>query len=273
MMATSTASAARPRAFRFRLYNLIMRIRPAALADFLKKLLGVKREVIEVDRGRFFIDPASNLGLMLWKHGEYEPPMYAALSALLKQGSTFVDLGANEGYFTVVASRIVGPSGRIISIEPQQRLRSVLAKNMELNDVRNVTVVTQAVSNTKGQATMHVSPSTNTGSTGLVLESRYRVPTQIVETTTLAELFREQKLEYCDVMKVDIEGFEYEAILGSPDVFEQGRVRRLVLQLHPHLIEKRGLRTSDITDLLARCGYTQDTRFEEMVFVSPKASV
>ena len=259
----------RPSAFRFFLYTLIKTIRPAALGAILKRLLRVEREVIEVERGRFFIDPGAHLGYQLLKYGEYEPEMFRVFSALLKPGDIFVDLGANEGYFTVVASKLVGPTGRVVSIEPQRRLKPVFEKNVALNGLQNVSLTEQAVSDKIGEATIHVSPSTDTGATGLVLNYKYSVPTETIQTTTLAEVFRKQNLQHCDLIKIDIEGFEYEAVLGSKQLFEQGRIRKVVLQLHPRLMTMRGLNPDDITKFVTGCGYTRDERFEELVYVAP----
>lgn len=251
------------------LYGLIMKIRPAALAAALKKLVRVKRHVIEVEQGRFFIDPISHLGFSLLRSREYEPQMSRVLLSVLREGSVFIDLGANEGYFSVIASRQVRPAGKVFSVEPQRRLKPIFQRNMEINDAKNVTLIEQAISNHVGQATLHISPSTDTGATGLVLAYKYPVRTETIRTTTLAEVFRQHKIDSCDLMKIDIEGFEYEAVLGSQQIFLEGRVRRIALQLHPRLMVKRGLRPNDITDFLKKCGYSIDVRYDELVFLAP----
>ncbi len=247
-----------------------MGVRPTVIGAAFKRLIRVKREVLEVEHGRFFVDPASHLGFSLLKYGEYEPEMYRVLTSFLREGSVFIDLGANEGYFTVIASRLVGPSGKVFSIEPQRRLKPIFQRNLELNDVHNVTLIEEAISDQIGRAEIHISPSTNTGATGLVLGYKYPVPRETVETTTLEEVFNQQEIDRCDLIKIDIEGFEYEAILGSSEIFGQQKMRRIVLQLHPRLMFKRGLRPDDITEFLKRSGYSVDDRYEELVFVASR---
>src|SRR4051795_13108866 len=97
---------------------ILRRIRPALLASYLKRLLRIKRVVVRTGAGAFFVDPISHLGAQLIDTGEYEPDMMATLEKHLSAGGVFVDVGANEGYFSVEAGRIVGPSGRVVAVEP-----------------------------------------------------------------------------------------------------------------------------------------------------------
>lgn len=114
------------------IYNLVLRARPAPVAVFLKKLLRVNRHVLKVDKGEFYIDPISKFGMILLQQGEYEPHMTETLERILKPSGVFVDIGANEGYFSVLAGRIVGSTGRIIAVEPQARAALILAENINL---------------------------------------------------------------------------------------------------------------------------------------------
>ena len=68
------------------------------------------------------------------------------LRKYLAPGAVFVELGANEGYFTVLASQLVGPQGIVIAIEPRSRLQSVITANLEANNCRNVRVGKAVVS-------------------------------------------------------------------------------------------------------------------------------
>lgn len=250
------------------IHKLVLRARPAPVAVFLKKLLSVNRRVLKVAKGEFYIDPISEFGMILIQQGEYEPHMTETLENILKPSGVFVDIGANEGYFSVLAGRIVGSTGRIIAVEPQARAALILAENIRLNALSNVTVVPAAISDRIGQAFLHLSPDTNTGSTSLRQTTKYRVPTEVVQTATLSELFERYSIEVADLVKMDIEGFEYEAIFGSPNIFREQRVRYLALELHPPLLERRGLEANAIMKFLAECGYVADTRFRNLVLLA-----
>src|SRR2546423_2566376 len=95
---------------------LLRQMRPQFVASMLARVV-CQREAIPTAEGTFWLDPSTNLGCVLIRNDIFEPSTVAALQENLGPGQTFVDLGANEGYFSVIASRIVGPSGRVIAIE------------------------------------------------------------------------------------------------------------------------------------------------------------
>ncbi|HEX4589767.1 MAG TPA: FkbM family methyltransferase [Gemmataceae bacterium] len=253
---------------RVRLFSpLLRRIRPAPLATRLKHLLGVKRLVVRIDKGSFFVDPVSHLGNYLIRDGEYEPAMEATLRRFLAPGGVFADVGANEGYFSVLAGQIVGPTGRVIAVEPQARLRTVLEENIRLNGLRNVTLSDAAVSDTEGTAELFLAPDLNTGSSGLARHTRYALPTQPVRTATLAHVLADAGADRIDLLKMDIEGFEYEAILGSKELFRTGAVRAFALEFHPSAIRGRGHDPDELVSFLSDCGYREDRTTGNAVFV------
>jgi FkbM family methyltransferase len=247
------------------IHRALMRIRPASLASALKRILRIRRRVVETSAGRFYIDPVSNFGAAVVRKESYEPELSNAVRSLLRPGDLFVDVGANEGFFTVVAAKQVGPNGVVVAIEPQSRLQSVLARNVRENDLRNVEVVQRAVSDSVGVATLSVSPDMNTGSSGLFRTTRYETPTEDVLQTTLGHLFSFLSLKSVRLLKMDIEGFEYEAVLGSRELFQSGVIEHFALELHPTILERRAKSEREIVDFLASCGYRRDDRFETLI--------
>ncbi len=246
-----------------------MKVRPAPLADALKRLLGPPRMPMDTHLGRFSIDPISLLGIALTGEEGYEPEMCSTLQQFLEPGKIFVDLGANEGYFTVIGARLCAPGGRVVAIEPQKRLLAVIDENVKLNNSQCVRVVNAAISDHAGTATFHLTASTNSGGSSLQNPCKYGLPTQEVATLTLGELLDREGLQYVDFMKVDIEGFEYEALLGSPEVFREHRIRSMALDLHPSLIEARGKSCDDILRMLEECGYQITKPFGHWVWTAP----
>lgn len=253
------------------LYRALTRVRPTVLGSWLKRLLGVRRQPVAARTGEFFVDPASNFGLTLLSHGEYEPAMADVVAAVLPEGGTFVDLGANEGYFSVLAGRRVGPAGRVVAIEPQRHLRPVIERNLAANAVTNVALVQAAVSDRGGEVDLFIAPDTNTGATGLSRATRYGGATDRVEALTLGALFDREQVQVADLLKIDIEGFEYEAVLGSVALFREHRVRAVALELHPWILARRGLDANAILAVFRDAGYARSLRFESLVLVAPGA--
>ena len=115
---------------------------------------------------------------------------------------------------------------------------------------------------------MNLTSDMNHGASSLIRPTRYPLPTQAVETMTLFDLFHQEKIENCDLLKIDIEGWEYEAIMGSMDLFKEHRVKTLALELHPTILAKRGLSSQKIIDRLNEYNYHSTNYFGNLVFVS-----
>jgi FkbM family methyltransferase len=140
-----------------------------------------------------------------------------------------------------------------------------LTRNFDLNNIRNVTVVDRAISNTRALATLHLSPDMNTGSTALHQTTAYSTERVQVDTMTLSDLVHDFAVDRIDLMKMDIEGFEYEAILGSPELFREHRIKALALELHPRALVARGHTAEGIVHMLKSYGYRIDLRFEHSI--------
>ncbi|MBI3885672.1 MAG: FkbM family methyltransferase [Opitutae bacterium] len=238
----------------FALGRLVMRVRPAPLAVLLKRALLLRREVVATPDGRFWVDPASDAGQRVYRTGRYEAATVEILGRVLHAGDTYVDVGANEGYFCVSAARLVGPAGRVVAVEPQARLAEVLRRNFELNNSR-VELVAAAISDQPGIATLHLTPDVNNSATGLATHTSYRLATQSVPMLTLSQLLQQLNVTALFVLKIDIESWEHEAILGSPEIFRSGLVRVLLLELHPSFLRQRGLDPDAVPNFLRSCGY------------------
>ena len=100
------------------------------------------------------LDLAEFVDRTIFCTGEWEPRETALISELLKPGDTFVDVGANIGYFTLLASRLVGATGKVIGIEANPRTFKLLEANVALNHCANVDLRHVAAGEAPGFATM-----------------------------------------------------------------------------------------------------------------------
>lgn len=236
----------------------LIRVRPLELAEFLKRLLRIRRQIIEVDGLRVSVDPASNVGSRLLVERSYEPPLTSCVAGLLRPGDTFCDVGANEGWFSLVAARAVGPSGRVIAVEPQARLWPVILDNASLNRFANITLQPFATSADEAEGQMNLYPSVNTGASGLGGSRRRFEQVQRVSLLPLARLLEGAGVARVNLMKIDVEGFELEALRGAGDHLGS-TIRRLVVEIHPPLLEARGESEEQVRKLLAERGYRRET--------------
>src|SRR5438105_12803523 len=96
--------------------------------------------------------PSTSPSLPYFRTGLYEQDLTDQLAKQIKPGQNIVDLGANTGYYTLVASKLVGSSGRVYAFEPDPAMFGYLTRNIALNACENVTAVQQAVSDRVGSA-------------------------------------------------------------------------------------------------------------------------
>ncbi len=243
------------------LQRFLFYVRPAWLASCLKRLFGVKRQVLQTEYGRFYADPVSHFYVYLRDPEGYEPLLTSCVKSLLRPGDTFMDIGANESYFSILASGLVGPGGLVVAVEPQQRLNAVIQRNICENSAHNILSLRYAISDSDGKAELFLAPDINTGYSGLFRTAKYSLPTEIVPTITLERLVAMLSLKRVKLMKVDIESYEYEAILGSKRIFESDLIENIALELHPSVLKQRGKRVEDIEDFLCGAGYKRDDSF------------
>lgn len=151
--------------------------------------------------------------------GEYDP-------LDLREGDVVLDAGANVGDYTILASKRVGPEGTVVAIEPDPEVIPYLEWNVRRNSCSNVKIVECALGS-PGQA--ELIRQADGGSVGSYLS---RTGTGVkVRVRSISEVLSSFGLTSADVVKMDIEGAEYEALSGF---HELSRVRSLAVELHEH---------------------------------------
>jgi FkbM family methyltransferase len=249
------------------LYHTVRRIRPAPLASAIGNISGLsKRKVVRTRHGAFFLNPVSDFGYCLMFSDDYEPGMTAVLQRYLSPGGVFIDLGANEGYFSVLASRLVGPSGNVIAVEPQSRLENIIQTNSSLNECSNVRLIQAVVSSITGTIKIQLSPDINTGGTSLFRSTKYPLKTETVPSFTIAEFLSRTEVERCDLIKVDVEGAEYDIFMGAEQVLKAGVLRNIALEIHNSILETRGLSGLRLHEWILSCGYKLNDELGHWVY-------
>ena len=134
---------------------------------------------------------------------------YLSNGITLRPGDTVVDIGANIGSFTVLAARVVGPHGRVVSFEPVAQTFARLEDNVALNGYRNVECRLAAVDAQEGTLTLRVDPKSALSTAYLESHDDENGAVQTVPCVTMEQAFREHNIERVNLLKVDCEGSEY----------------------------------------------------------------
>jgi FkbM family methyltransferase len=153
-----------------------------------------------------------------------EPAVERIIRSYLKDGATFVDAGANIGFYTILASKIVGPRGKVLSIEMIPETAKILRRHIHANDCHNVTLHEGALASKGGE---FLSASIKPGHSGASsIAQDFGLTRVTVKTITLADI-----LEGCDcihLMKMDLEGAELGALEGLGNQLK--KVRQLIFE-------------------------------------------
>jgi FkbM family methyltransferase len=166
--------------------------------------------------------PASGLHACL--EGTYEDENQTLFREHVRTGAIVFDIGANVGFFTLLASQLVGPTGRVVAFEPFPAALRHLRRHLALNDVRNVTVVEAAVSASPGTAHFR---SHEELTMGRLSESGELA----VDVVSLDDLCQRDKIPVPGVIKIDVEGEELNILRGAERIL---RERRPLILLATH---------------------------------------
>jgi FkbM family methyltransferase len=161
-------------------------------------------------RGKRWIVGSGTHGCWL---GSYEYKKQALFSAHCKPGYTVYDLGANVGFYSLLASVLVRPEGRVFSFEPVERNLELLRKHLSMNKVRNCSVWDAAVGRVNGTATFDLGSNSSSGH--LTDAPNGKTTVRVVE---LDGLVASGTLLPPDLIKCDIEGAEFDALSGASDI-------------------------------------------------------
>jgi FkbM family methyltransferase len=153
-----------------------------------------------------------------------EPGVERAIRNALRTGDTFVDAGSNIGYYTIVASRLVGEKGQVIACEMMPITAEVLRQHVAINGAGNVTVVEGALADSEGQTITASFPLGKFGQASIARASEGRTVT--VQTRTLENILSD--VPEVHMMKMDLEGAELGALRGLGDAIL--KVRAIVFE-------------------------------------------
>jgi FkbM family methyltransferase len=146
--------------------------------------------------------------------GSYEYDKQRALQRELKVGQVVYDIGANVGFYSLLASVLVGEAGHVYSFEPSPDNLRELRRHLELNHIENCTVVAAAVSSTNGEGAFDPSCDRCTGH--LAATGAFQV-----RTLALDEVIQNDGMRPPELMKIDIEGAEYECLKGATKIIQK----------------------------------------------------
>ena len=209
---------------------------------------------IEIGKGIFLeldqSDPVASGAIAL---GVYEKNETELFRSKIKPAMTIIDIGANLGYYTVIASCSAGERGLVIAFEPEPNFFKLLSKNIIRNNLKNVAIFEMAIADKNGEADLFLSEE-NKGNNSLISSEKLDSFVS-VKTATLDDFLSAKKIAMVDMIKMDIEGAEILALEGMKNTLAKYRPL-LFLEFSPHSIIKINRNPMDFLSTLRGIGYS-----------------
>jgi FkbM family methyltransferase len=189
---------------------------------------------------RFVLDVSEfTAGPLYFCGTPYEPQTVECFVRTLGPGHVFVDVGANHGYFTMLAAFLVGDTGRVVAFEPNPKVFRQLQVHAALNHVEaRVSLLPLALAESPGEARLYLSQEdSNTGlsslapgAEALALGSLSEADTIIVQLNTFDRWLASSGLDHVDLVKIDVEGSESRVLAGMSASLAAGMVDAIVCE-------------------------------------------
>lgn len=195
----------------------------------------VHREGILPTGQRIVIDPCDSVGRDVLLHGCYEPDTVVLLFALLSEGMTYVDVGANIGHHALIAASRVGNRGSIHAFEPTPATFEELRRNMSRNGCHNVSYNNCALSDQVGTAQFYLADLSETVANSLGRTVHVTDRQVSVSVRTLDDYSVAADINRLDVLKVDVEGAELMVLRGAERTIRQFQPL-IVLEFSKHTV-------------------------------------
>lgn len=242
----------------------------------------VRRPIVYTDRYglRYVLHPGENAGVYIAARGNYELAETRFCERVVAPGATVLDVGGNIGLYALQFAQLAGPTGRVHSFEPERRNAARIRENLALNGFENVTVVEAAVFSENGVIGLNVfavaynawhsvgpvrmpDPS---GADALVEAQEV----QNVEAVTLDAYCERIDGSEIDLLKLDVEGAEIDALRGAAGLLATRSIKRILFEVSRPQIEALGHAPDAAFRLLTDNGYathalTKDGRAGEPV--------
>lgn len=248
------------------------------VAEALRRAVGAFGPVVPVSDSYAGLVPGKvwfnchlgeHIGGHIFWHGGYSTDQLWTLPLLLPEDGVFIDVGANQGEFTLLAAALM-PKGQVIAFEPNPVNLLRLQRNLDLNRVADssraraarVSVLPVALGAAPGLAPMFTDPrrvrrlgDQNSGVYSLAQSAQRREPVGVVQVDALDSILRMRSVAKVDLIKIDVEGYELEVLAGAVSALRAFRPA-LLLELNQEALAGARRSVVELLDWLAGQSYT-----------------
>ena len=186
--------------------------------------------------------------MWLYLAGVHEQGTTQLCKKIIKKGWTTIDLGAEYGYYALLFAKLVGPTGRVFSFEPEKVTYQNLVRNIEINQLSNIIPINKAVIDKSGIesffAGSHSFYKIDNGDNAMTK----------VSTICLDDFLRDYPREV-HFIKIDIEGAEIKALHGMKNTLEKNHNIKMVMELSLKILNKIGISPEELLNQIRAYGF------------------
>lgn len=188
--------------------------------------------------------------------GSYEPEQVAFWMQCARQAEVVFDVGANVGLYSLAAAA-ASSRAAIHAFEPTPEMVERFRTNIALNQFDQIIVNAVAVGHQSGEIYLHYSGGTDGANEGMNYVSAETLETtdRVVPMITLDNYCEQHQIDVIDLLKIDIEGNEYNALRGAERLLQRSAVHSIFMELNSWAVERSGHALSDIVTLLSDYNY------------------
>lgn len=199
--------------------------------------------------------------------GIHEELATKIFSQEISRGMTIVDIGANLGYYALLEASIIGEEGQVYALEPVRKNFDILIKNIAVNGYKNVKAYCKAVSSKSGTSTIALTDESNWGSmldmkaettSDYMKQKMYTLTRQViaVDTVSLDDFLDQEGINQINVIRMDIEGYEVEAIKGMLNTLKNTQPPlKLFFEIHNKVFDNPETTTGYLLEQLLSLGF------------------
>lgn len=234
------------------------RIRQSARGGWLRQLRTAGTAVAErwpfpwpvrIGERTIYVDLRSSIGRGLVMTGDFDPAVTACIVGRLSPGGTFIDVGANIGWYSFRAAQVVGREGRVLAVEVDSRALRCLQRTAHRN--RDLPIDIAAIAADQADGFAHLRMATECGHSVLSASNSDR----LVPTRTLDSLVKSRRYTRVDLLKIDVEGAELRVLKGATGLLRQFRPS-IVCELISDNLAEQGDSAERLSEFLAELSYS-----------------
>jgi FkbM family methyltransferase len=209
----------------------------------------LKTDYCIIEGRKMYVDKEDTLNLTV-REG-YEVVETNTFKKNIKRGDVVLDIGANIGYFSLLFSELVGETGKVYAFEPEKENFSILNKNIQVNNYRNIYTANKGVSDQNTSGKIYLSGDNN-GDHRVHISDEVR-DAQDIDLISIDSYLGDKETKV-DVIKMDIQGAEYQALLGMKEMIQKSPSLFMIMEFWPFGLNSFGVHYQDCLDLLHSYG-------------------